>query len=169
MPTQTTLDPATPVGCDAPTGQGRDRSRQRRPRPRTAPGAVRARARHDDRGAVTSLVILAPLMVLLVLLPVQFAMVWHANNVVEAASIDGLRVAQGGGDGAATARAIIDDSNRGGLLSAVNVDVAVGPETITSTARGTVLSILPLGPIGPWTVTATSTGPVERFVAEDQR
>lgn len=126
------------------------------------------RARRDDRGAITSLALTAPLLVLLLMLIVQSGMAWHANNVVEAASIDGLRAAQGGGDGAATANAIVAGSNSGGLLNNVNVNVNTGPETIQSTVSADVVMILPI-PLGPWTVTATSVGPTERFVAEQDR
>ncbi len=146
-------------------GPGPGQHPSRPPAARSRIGALRARAAADDCGLV-SVVLLVPLVVLMVLLPAQLAMVWHANNVVEAAAVDGLRAAQGGGDGPATAAGIIGGANRGGLLDDVHIAVDAGPVTVTATVSGAVASILP---VGGWRVTATASGPVERFIGEANR
>ena len=130
-------------------------------------GGARARAvrrlRGDDGYSVVEVVITFPVLILLVMLVVQFALLWHARHVAEAAAQDGLRSARGY---ASTAELGQQDAQSylaqvaPRLLLAPTVDVRRTPTTVTVRVHAGVLSIVPLG----LDVDETAVGPVERFV-----
>lgn len=108
-----------------------------------------------------------PVLILLVLLPVQVGLWWHAKQAAETAAEEALDAAQVDGataaDGQGGANAILGSA---GNLRDVTVTVDRGPETVTVEIHGTLgFSIFP----GAWTVTAQASGPVERFVPETDR
>ncbi len=126
------------------------------------------RARHGERGATaTELAVLMPVLILLVLLPVQVGLWWHAKQAAETAAEEALDAAQvataTAADGQAGAHAILGQA---GNLRNVSVDVNRSIDTVTVTVHGDLgFSIFP----GAWSVTARAEGPVERFIAEDER
>lgn len=130
-------------------------------------GAARARAvrrlRGDDGYSVVEVVITFPVLILLVMLVVQFALLWHARHVAEAAAQDGLRSARGY---ASTAELGQQDAQSylaqvaPRLLLQPTVEVQRTPTTVTVRVHAGVLSIVPLG----LNVDETAVGPVERFV-----
>ncbi|MDY7106817.1 MAG: TadE family protein [Actinomycetota bacterium] len=121
-----------------------------------------------DRGATaTELAVLMPALILLVLLPVQVGLWWHARQAADVAAEEALDAAQIAGataaDGQAGAGAILGQA---GNLTNVTVDVNRTADDVTVTVRGDLgFSIFP----GAWSVTARAEGPVERFIPENQR
>ena len=130
----------------------------------------RHRRRVRDEAGVTSteLAVLMPVLIVLVLLPMQFALWWHAKQsadtaaeeCVEAAQVIGADVA---GDGVNGARTIL--SQAGNLTNVVITPVA-SADTITCTITGDLnYAIINVG----FSVTARAEGPIEEFIAEDDR
>lgn len=134
----------------------------------TADPARPERRRRSERGATaTELAILMPALLLLVMLPMQIGLWWHAKAAAETAAEEALDAAQvataTAGDGRAGARAILGQS---GNLRNVSVDVQRSDDTVSVVVHGDLgFSIFP----GSWSVTARAGGPVERFVAEPDR
>ncbi|GJM36925.1 MAG: TadE/TadG family type IV pilus assembly protein [Acidimicrobiales bacterium] len=126
------------------------------------------RVRHSERGATaTELAVLMPVLILLVVLPVQVGLWWHAKQAAETAAEEALDAAQVANattaDGQAGAHAILGQA---GNLRNVSVDVNRSTDTVTVAVHGDLgFSILP----GAWSVTARAVGPVERFIPEDER
>lgn len=139
---------------------------------RPAPPAQRGRARRRDAGrlrggdagySVVEVVITFPVLMLLVMFVVQFALLWHARHVAEAAAQDGLRSARGYSSTAELGQRdaqsyLAQVAPR--LLLQPTVDVQRTQTTVTVRVHAGVLSIVPLG-LG---VDETAVGPVERFV-----
>lgn len=132
---------------------------------RTA-GRHRRRSPAADRGSsAIELVLLTPLLMVCVLLVVQFALWQHARHVLLAAAQEGARAAraQGGTVGDGRTRAFDYIAQLGpDLVSAPVVEVDRGPDAVTVQIRGRAVSIVPGLPLN---VSATSTGPIERFRA----
>lgn len=108
-------------------------------------------------------VVTFPALLLIVLTVVQFALLWHARNVAQAAAQDGLQTARSYEGTAEQGRQDASDylaQVAPRLLQAPDVQVTRGPAQVDVLVTGRVLSILPLGLI----VTEHVTGPVERFV-----
>ncbi|MEZ5278962.1 MAG: TadE/TadG family type IV pilus assembly protein [Acidimicrobiales bacterium] len=126
------------------------------------------RAERNEQGATsTELAVLMPVLILLVLLPMQVGLWWHAKQAAEIAAEEALDSASAqaatAADGQAGAQAILGQA---GNLHNVTVDVNRGAETVTVTIHGDLgFSIFP----GAWSVTAQAQGPVERFIAENER
>ena len=105
-----------------------------------------------------------PAFLLIVMLAVQAALVWHARHVADAAAREGLRVARGyessaaAGQDAATAylRQVAPT-----LITDPRVTTTVTPTTFTVTVHGRVLGLTGLTAIS---VTEQATGPREHFV-----
>jgi Flp pilus assembly protein TadG len=120
----------------------------------------------DDSGySVVEASITLPVLILLTMLVVQWALVWHGRHVAEAAAQDGLRAARGyhataaAGQGAAE-NYLRDVAPR--LLASPQVDVTRTATTVTVHVHADVLSVLP---VGEYVVDETAEGPVERFVS----
>ena len=131
----------------------------------------RAKARvgeSRERGAAaTELAVLMPVLILLVLIPVQVGLWWHAKQAAETAATEAVDAAQVQGataaDGQVGAQAILGQA---GNLDRVVIDVDRTATVVNVTVSGQLsFSILP----GPWTVTAHAEGPVERFIPVDER
>jgi Flp pilus assembly protein TadG len=110
-------------------------------------------------------VVATPLLLLLILVVIQFALFEHASQVAQTAAAEALASTRT--DGAATssgqteAQVILHAVGRGVLLnSAVSVTRSATVATVTVT--GTTEAVLPFLHLP---VHATSSGPVERFVA----
>ena len=127
---------------------------------------LRRRAR-DDRGAGTAeLVIAVPLLMLLILLIVQFAIWEHAEDIAHASAEEALAAARVQGGTAAAGQ-----QQAAQLISQVGSSVLTGPQVavtmtaadVTVTVTGTAERVVPFPGLS-FAVTATVTGPVERFV-----
>ncbi len=122
---------------------------------------------NDERGEISSAVILTPIVMLTFMLCVQGAMVFHARTLIQTAAQDAARATQvetgTTADGQAAAARWVQD---GGLLRDVNVTVTRGATQVNVTVTSGVQSLVPF-----WTptVTATVQGPVEVFRPQSER
>lgn len=124
------------------------------------------RAEAEEGSTAVELVILTPLMFLLVLLIVQFALFLHARQVVTAAAEQGVRSERlsraGGGEGAQTALAFTARVG-GKAVTGANAQVARGADAVTVNVSGEGQSII------PWmhlTVTGTSSGSIDQWTGD---
>jgi Flp pilus assembly protein TadG len=150
------------VRSDQRRGPARHRpaATARPPRPTRIP-----RKRERERGnSAVELVLGFPVLLLIVFTIVQFALVWHAEQVAQAAASQALAAAriQGGtqASGQAEADRILTQLASGALPQR-SITVQRGPAQTTVTVSGTAASILPF-----WTlhIHAEAAGPVERTV-----
>ena len=152
------------------------RTRRGKQPARTGPGRARpghprmrrhARPWRGDRGAgAAEIVIAVPLLMLLILLIVQFAIWAHASSVAQATAEEALAAArvQGGSAAAGQQRAaqVLGQIGSSVLISPkVSVTRTAGTATVQIT--GTAEEVLPV-PGLTFPVHITVTGPVERFV-----
>ena len=121
-------------------------------------------ARRDERGSATAeLVIATPLLLLLILGIVQFALWEHATHVAQTVAQQGLAAGrvQGGDDQAATSEATSVLTQVGsGVLVTPNVTATRGNVTTTVVVTGQAEGILPFLNLP---VRSVATGPTERF------
>jgi Flp pilus assembly protein TadG len=134
-------------------------------RPRSCVRAHRHRTRsRSDGGAVSAeLVIVTPLLMLLFLLVVQFALWQHAVHIAEAAAQRGAQSArlQGGTDAQGYADAQSATSQLGAnLLVNPTVTVTHAAGVVRVQVSGTAEPVVPFLSLP---VTAVVNGPVERF------
>lgn len=119
-----------------------------------------------DRGAVsTQLVLVVPALLLLALLVVQFALVWHARHIAQYAAQRGLaaaRVEDGtAADGQAQARQSLTELGSR-VLTAPSVSV---DRTATETAVRVDGKVIPVVPGLVLHASGTASGPTERITA----
>ena len=127
------------------------------------------RCRTRGEGGVTSteLAVVMPVLIVLVLMPMQFALWWHgkqaadtaAEECVEAAQVIGADIAA---DGVAGAQAILSQA---GNLRDVTTNVTPTADSVICEVRGTLNYSI----IGTYSVYSRAEGPLERFIAEDDR
>ena len=128
-----------------------------------------ARVRGES-GSVTAAVMVFPLLLMMVMLVIQFALAYHSKAVLTAAAQDGTRAAQAAaGDvdaGTAEAAAVVADS-AGSLIDNLDIDVALSTDgdIVTTSVAGRVVSLVPI-PGLRLRVTGTASGPVEQFRPE---
>jgi Flp pilus assembly protein TadG len=132
----------------------------------TGRGRVRELLR-GDRGAVSAeLVVATPLLLLMLLVIVQFALWSHATHIAQAAASQGVAVARAqngtAAAGSASARQMLDQLASGPLTGA---DVTADRTTTSASIRitGTATSVIPFLSLP---VHAEAVGPVERFVPD---
>lgn len=147
-----------------------DRVRGGWPRPARGRTASRGRIRRllrGDRGAVSAeLVIATPLLLLMLLAIVQFALWSHATHIAQAAASQGLAAARAqngtAAAGSASAQQMLDQLARGPLTG-----TSVGADRTANSASirisGTATSVVPFLSLP---VHAEASGPVERFVPD---
>ena len=128
----------------------------------------RHRWRRDDRGSVTAeLVIITPILLLLLLVIVQFALWSHATHIAQAAASEALAATrvQGGSsvDGQAQARQLLDRTAHG-LLLTPQVGITKSATTVTGQITGQTIAVVPFLTVP---VRADTTGPVERVTTPD--
>lgn len=146
---------STEGGREAPPGSGlRQRLRQ---------------VMGDDRGSATAeLAVATPLLLLMVMLIVQFALWSHASHVAQAAAAQGLAaartVAGTGADGTREASALLSQL-AGGPLADPLVDTTRDATSVTVTVSGTVTPVVPFLVLP---VRAVAVGPVERFTPDER-
>ena len=138
----------------------RDTSRHR---PRTS------RSWRDERGAVAAeLVIATPLLLLLVMGVIQFALWQHATHVAEAAAQQALSVGRLQGETAAAGKAqgqAVLAQVSGGVLVAPTVTATKTPAVTTVVVTGRAVSVIGLFSLP---VRAVAAGPSETFTAPGQ-
>jgi Flp pilus assembly protein TadG len=127
---------------------------------------MKIQRQRDERGAtsIVQVVLIAPVLLLVLMFIVQFALVAHARSVVEAAAEQGAVVARraDGTQGGAQAEAVKYLDRLGPkMLTTRSVLASRTPEIATVTVTGTVISLVP--GVHP-KVKETSSGPVERYV-----
>lgn len=115
-------------------------------------------AKRDHGVASTEVALLMPVIILLSLLPIQWALWWFGRQSAEAAAEHCVDQAQqyGGGDGAGAASAIV---NNVGNLTDVSITVSVGGETATCDVSARLSFTILMNP----GISATASGPVERL------
>jgi Flp pilus assembly protein TadG len=135
----------------------------RRHRPQRA---GRGRLRGDRGAGSAEIVIAVPLLMLLILLIIQFAIWEHAESIAHATAEEALAAArvQGGTAAAGQQRASEVIAQIGSsVLTGSQVLVTMTPADVTVRVTGTAEQVLPIPGLS-FPVTATVTGPVERFV-----
>jgi len=108
-------------------------------------------------------VIVVPVLMVLLLLAVQFALWMHASQVVQLAASEGDRSARslGGGPaaGVATARSVVDGPGSDVMASTVTAAVLAGDAELLRVS-GQATSVLP----GlSFAVSASAVGPIQEF------
>jgi Flp pilus assembly protein TadG len=132
------------------------------------PGAARlAAVLRGDRGAVSvELVLATPLLLLLLLAIVQFALWSHATHIAQAAASQGLAAARvqdgSAAEGSAAAQRVLDQLGRGPLTNS-SVDTSGDAAVASVRVTGEASMVIPLLRLP---VHAEAVGPVERFVAQ---
>lgn len=122
----------------------------------------------DERGVGSvEMVVLAPLLIAMVLLPIQFALWWHgqqaaalaAEECVDAAQVEGVDVSA---QGTAGAMAILGVA---GNVSNVSISATSTGDTVTCVVTGDLdFKVVPIGGIE-----AEAEGPIEQFLSEVER
>lgn len=132
---------------------------------RLRPGV--AAAMRADRGEVTvELVVATPLLLLMLLGIVQFALWSHATHLAQAAAAQALSAARTDTGTAAAGHEAGQDVLKtlgDGPLHEGDLTVSRGPEAVTVRVHGVVSPVVP-GVHLP--VHAEATGPIERFVPD---
>lgn len=122
----------------------------------------RATVRTDDGITTTEWAILLPILLLLVMLTIQFGLLFHAGQVADAAADEGLEAAQAergsAAAGQATAQQFADDDQ---VLEQPQVTADRSADTVTVTVTGRIPTLVP--GFSYLTVSRTASGPVERF------
>jgi hypothetical protein len=125
----------------------------------------RSRSGDADAGySVLEAAIVLPIVFFLIMLIVQWVVVWHARSVTEAAAQEGLRTAE-----QYQATAAQGHADTGSYLRQVAPHSLPNPKiTVTRTARTATVTITAkvasVIPFGHFTVTETASGPVETYV-----
>ncbi len=135
-------------------------------RPR-APRRARQSDGRERGAAATELAVLMPVLIVLVLIPVQVGLWWHAKQAAETAAGEALDAAQvesaTAARGQAGASAILSQA---GNLENVTIHVDRSATTVAVTVSGELgFSLFP----GAWGVTAHAEGEIERFIAPGER
>jgi Flp pilus assembly protein TadG len=129
-------------------------------------GPVRLqRVLRGDRGSVSAeLVIATPLLLLMVMAIVQFALWSHATHIAQAAAAQGLATARAQDStavqGDAAARHLLDQLGHGPLTH-IRIQAARSGDAVVIRVTGDTTAVIPFLHLP---VHAEATGPVERFI-----
>lgn len=120
-----------------------------------------------DRGSVTAeMVIATPLLLLMLLAIVQFALWSHATHIAQTAASQGLSVARAqngtADEGRVESQRMLDQLARGPLAD-INVSADRTATSASIRITGTATSVIPFLRLP---VRAEAAGPVERFVPD---
>jgi Flp pilus assembly protein TadG len=125
----------------------------------------RRRLRGDAGYSVLEAAITLPVIFLLTLFIVQWAIVWHARHVAEAAAQEALRTAEAYASSAAAGRqdgaTFLSQTAPHMLLHPV-ITVHLSAAGVEVHVHATVRSVVPFG---SWSVDADAAGPVERYIS----
>lgn len=127
----------------------------------------------DKGDASLELAIATPALMLLLLGLLQFGLWYHGGNVVQAAALEGARLAATDHASASDGRARSIQVLRSGLGSAIEsptVEVDIGPEVSRVKVAGTMKGLLPIPGLSSISLQAQSDIFRERFrPAEEKR
>ncbi|WTW93453.1 pilus assembly protein [Streptomycetaceae bacterium NBC_01309] len=131
------------------------------------PGRARAvfrSLRRDERGAVSvQLVVLVPVLMLILLTIIQFALVQHAHHIAQSAAARALAAARAqngtAADGDARARQVIAAIG-GDVLTDPKVTVTRTTDRVRVAITGKVIAVLPGATLR---VSAVAAGPADRW------
>ena len=119
----------------------------------------------SDRGYnILEAAIILPVIIILTLLVVQFALLWHGRHIAAAAAADAARSAAGYQSTAGRGQADAADflaAVAPHLLTGAVVTVTRGPRQVTTTIHAHVLSVIPFG---SFSVDEHASAPLEQFV-----
>jgi Flp pilus assembly protein TadG len=125
------------------------------------------RATSDRGSAVVEAVIILPVIVILSMFLIQFALVWHGRHLAESAAQNAVTAAAGyqstAGRGQQSAAEFLAQVAPN-LLTARIITVDRAPTEVTARIDAHVLTVVPFA---DFTVTATASGPVERFAGDN--
>ncbi|WP_331773241.1 pilus assembly protein (plasmid) [Embleya sp. NBC_00888] len=124
---------------------------------------MRARLRDDSGGVSAELAVITPLLMLILLLIVQFALAMHAQHVAQAAASRALAQARADGGTAAAGQARAESvlaAIGGRTLQNPSVQVTRDGTTVRVVIRGSTVSVVPGMHPG---VKAVVSGPVDTF------
>lgn len=126
----------------------------------TAPGR--------DRGLTsTELAVLMPVVIVMVLVPIQVGLWWHASQIADAAAREGVDAAQvetaSQADGVSAAERFL---NAAGNIQDPSVTVNRTLDTVVVEVSGRAPQVIPGF---DWQVAATAVAQVERFIPEPDR
>lgn len=136
-------------------------------RPRAGGLGRMRRALRGDRGSVSvELVIATPLLLMMLLAIVQFALWSHATHIAQAAASQGLAAARVHGATAAAGRAgaqrVLDELGREPLID-TSISASRTAESVSVAITGVASSVIPFLRLP---VHAEALGPLERFVPD---
>lgn len=124
-----------------------------------------ARADKDGGYSVLEAAITVPIIFFLLMTIVQWAIVWHARNVAQAAATEGLRTAQAYQSTAQAGQrdaANFLNQTAPHAMAGATVTVDRGQQTVTVHVHSPVMNVIPFG---HFTVDESASGPVEKYVA----
>ncbi|MGL5826822.1 MAG: TadE family protein [Nocardioides sp.] len=129
---------------------------------------VNLRRVRDERGgaSLAQVVLTAPALLFLLMLIVQFGLMFHARNIAEQAAQEGAAAARhfNGTEGEGKDQALkLLESVGTGTLKGRAVAVNRTGATATVTVTGTVVSVVP-GFSGLLQISESAAGPVEQYV-----
>lgn len=129
---------------------------------------MRRTRRRDERGAsAVEMVFFLPILFLVILIAVQFAMVYLGNQAASAIARETARVARvtNDGDRAHQAGTRYAQNMSTGILERYDISITpVGDDRVRVTVSGEAQKI---SPIGVPRVSQTVEGPLEQFVGND--
>jgi len=132
---------------------------------RAAPSSPADRPVRDRGSVATELVIAIPVLLVMVLAVVQFAVAAHARHVAQAVAAQAATAARVHGasaaDGQAAGRGLL--AQLGSTLVDATIEVRRGPEQVTVTVTGHAETVVPGLRL---TITASGGGPVERITPQ---
>jgi hypothetical protein len=115
---------------------------------------------------VVATVIVLPALLLSFWLILQYALVLHARHVVQVAAQDAAVAAASASDDPSSVATGIVDRSAGGITANIGVAVGGDIERVTITVSADVLQVFP---IGSYSVEASASAPIERFIPEPER
>lgn len=122
----------------------------------------------SEAGATTTeLAVLMPVLIVMLLAPIQVGLWWNARHVADAAVEEAVDVAQVEASNEAEGRdAALELLAQAGNLGDASVVVRRGIDDVVAEVRGRSPQVIPFI---DWGVTSRAAGPIERFVPEAQR
>ena len=132
---------------------------------RRSPPVVRRRTARDGGYSVVEAAITLPVMLVLIMLVIQYALLWHGRHVAEAAARDGLRAARAWEATPAAARREASDYLRQVAPNLLRNRAVVVTATATDVRVEVRADVLPLLSFGSFPVHEAASGPRERFTA----
>lgn len=128
---------------------------------------VNRRGKAEEGLTSTELAVIMPVLIMLILVPFQVALWWHADQIADAAAREAVDAAQvvtaTEEDGIRAAEWFLDAA---GNITEPQVMVTRTTETVTVEVTGRAPRLVPGF---DWEVTARAAGPIERFIPEPDR